>query len=209
MLKKIYLSPLGYLISICLISIGRVFRPFMIYGYWNSMSGEFRRFTRISSNCVLIDKNKIDISDNCWIGPHSIIDGSNGVFIGRGVQLAGMNAIYTHSSHISIRLCGQKYIDLNPNERPGYIRSQVTIGEYTFIGVSSVILPGVQIGRGCILAAGTVLKKSVPDFSVVAGNPGKVIGSTLDMDKNYIQNKFVQENYFDLDLLKVMSTTKV
>ncbi len=202
MFRKIYLSPLGYLISIFMISIGRIFRPFMVYGYWNSMTGEFRRFTRISSSCVLIDKRNIDIGDSCWIGHHSIIDGSNGVKIGRGVQIAGLTGIYSHSSHVAIRLYGDQYIRVSCNDRQGYVRSPVEIGDFSFIGVSAVVLPGVKVGRGCIIAAGAVLSCSIPDFSIAAGNPAKVIGSTLDMDKEFFNDPLVQQNYFDPEIIK-------
>ena len=60
MLRKIYLSPLGYLISTILQLVGRLHRPFMIYGYWNSPTHSFRKLTRVSSTAVFIDKNKID-----------------------------------------------------------------------------------------------------------------------------------------------------
>ena len=201
MLRRIYLSPLGYLISAVMLILGRTFRPFMVYGYWNSITGEFQRLTRISSSCVLIDKQNIDIGDSCWIGHHSIIDGSNGVKIGRGVQIAGLNGIYSHSSHIAIRLCGDQYIKMGCNERPGYVRLPVEIGEFSFIGVSAVVLPGVKVGRGCIVAAGAVLSRSIPDFSIAAGNPAKVIGSTLDMDKKFFDDTFVQRSYFDKDVM--------
>ena len=201
MLRRIYLSPLGYLISAVMLIFGRIFRPFMVYGYWNSITGEFQRLTRISSSCVLIDKQNIDIGDSCWIGHHSIIDGSNGVKIGRGVQIAGLSGIYSHSSHIAIRLCGDQYIKMGCNERPGYVRLPVEIGEYSFIGVSAVVLPGVKVGRGCIVAAGAVLSRSIPDFSIAAGNPAKVIGSTLDMDKKFFDDPFVQRSYFDRDVM--------
>ena len=197
MIIKIYLSPLGYPISIFLIILGRIFRPFMVYGYWNSVTRRFQRFTRISSSCVLINRKNINIEDNCWIGHHSIIDGSNGVKLGKGVQIAGLSGIYSHSSHIAIRLCGDEYIKLNPAERPGYLRSSVEIGDFSFIGVSAIILPGVKVGRGCVVAAGSVLSQDIPDYSVVAGNPAKIIGTTLDMDKSFLNDPFVQQHYFD------------
>ena len=202
MIKKIYISFLGYPISLALNIFGRLFAPFMIYGYWNFPSRSFKRFTRYSSTTIFIDKRKINIDDYCWIGPNCIIDGSGGLVIGEGVQIAGLSAIFSHSSHIAIRLCGRDYINLSPENRIGYICKPVVIGDYTFIGVSSVILPGVKIGKGCLIAAGSVLKESVPDFSVVAGNPGKVIGSSLDMDKDYLSQLNVQQKYFDINVVK-------
>lgn len=54
----------------------------------------------------------------------------------------------------------------------------ITIGDYVYIGVRSVILPGVNIGNNCIVAAGSIVTKDVPDNSVVGGVPAKIIKST-------------------------------
>ena len=53
------------------------------------------------------------------------------------------------------------------------------IGSCCFIGANSIILPGVRVGDHCIIAAGSVVNKDVPDRSLVAGNPAKVIRSDL------------------------------
>jgi acetyltransferase-like isoleucine patch superfamily enzyme len=62
-------------------------------------------------------------------------------------------------------------------------------------------LPGVKIGKGCIIGAGCILSKSVPDYSIVAGNPGEVVGETTRMDSKYFDEKIVQENYYDKEIL--------
>ncbi len=139
MLRKIYLSFFGYPISLFNLALGRLFRPFMLYGFWNNQTKSLKRFTRYSSNTVFLCKEKIDIADYCWIGPNCIIDGYGGVKIDKGVQIAGLTAIYSHSSHISIRFCGDRYIDFEPHERTGYIKSSVHIGEYSFMGVGAII----------------------------------------------------------------------
>lgn len=202
MLKKIYLSPLGYLICIFLMILGRIFRPFMIYGYWNAPTHSFRKLTRVSSTAVLSDKKNINIGENCWIGHHSIIDGSNGVKIGEGVQIAGLSGIYSHSSHIAIRLCGKSYIEIGEKNRTGYVCASVEIGDFSFVGVSAVILPGVKIGKGCVIGAGAIVTHDVSDYSIAIGNPAKVIGSTLDMDKKFFNDTIVQHSYFDQDVIK-------
>ena len=202
MLKKIYLSPFGVIISVVLQMWGKLFQPFMIYGYWNASTHSFKKFTRVSSTAVLMDKKKISIGDNCWIWHHSIIDGSNGVVIGDGVQIGAWVGIFTHSSHIAIRLHGEKYINIDKHERIGYVRAPVTIGDYSVIGAGACILPGVRVGRGCLVAAGAVLGKSIPDFSIAQGSPAKVIGSTLDMDKKYFDDLIVQDSYIDPEILR-------
>jgi acetyltransferase-like isoleucine patch superfamily enzyme len=201
MLKKVYLSPLGNVISIVLQLLGRLHRPFMVYGYWNSPTRSFRKLTRISSTAVLMNKNNINIGENCWVWHHSIIDGSNGVTIGKGVQIGAWVGIFSHSSHVAIRLHGENYINVDKHSRVGYVRAPVSIGDYSFVGAGASILPGVTIGRGCLVAAGAVVSKSIPDFSIASGNPAKVIGSTLSMDKKYFNNPIVQSDYFDKDVI--------
>lgn len=58
------------------------------------------------------------------------------------------------------------------------ITKPITVGDYVYIGVRSIILPGVNIGNNCIIAAGSVVTKDVPDNTVVGGIPAKVIKST-------------------------------
>lgn len=64
---------------------------------------------------------------------------------------------------------------------------KVTIGENSFIGANSIILPGVTIGKNSIVGAGSVVTKDVPDGIVVAGNPAKIICSTQEYYYKHIQ----------------------
>lgn len=57
----------------------------------------------------------------------------------------------------------------------------VKIGYGTFVGVNAIILPGVELGRMCLVGAGAVVTKSAPDFSVLAGNPAIVIGDVREL----------------------------
>lgn len=54
-------------------------------------------------------------------------------------------------------------------------KSRVRIGRGSFIGTHSVILPGVDIGLGCVVGAGSIVTRSVPDYCVVSGAPAQVI----------------------------------
>jgi acetyltransferase-like isoleucine patch superfamily enzyme len=202
MLKRIYLSPFGLIISLLLQLFGRVFSPFMVYGYWNQPTRSFRRLTRISSTAVLNYKGKINIGDNCWIWHHSIIDGSNGVKIGEGVQVGAWVGIFTHGSHLAIRLLGDEYVDFDESSRIGYVRGSVEVGDYSFIASSVSIMPGVKIGRGCIITAGAVVTKDIPDYSIASGNPARCVGSTLELDKRYFSNPVVRSSYFDPEAME-------
>lgn len=63
--------------------------------------------------------------------------------------------------------------------------SPTEIGEYAWICSRSIILPGINIGKGAIVASGAVVTKDVPDFAIVGGVPAKVIGYREENDYQY------------------------
>ena len=197
MFKSLYLSHLGLIISLVLNIFGSLKRPFMVYGHYCSTTKKYLKYTRISTSSIILDKRKLVINNYCWIGHHCIIDASGGLTLGEGVQISSLNSILTHSSHISIRLLGRSFLDSNSSERQGYLKSPVSIGDYSFIGSGAIILPGTNIGRGCVIGAGSVVKGEIPDFSVVIGNPAKIVGSTGVMDKEHLSTKEIVNTYFD------------
>lgn len=66
----------------------------------------------------------------------------------------------------------------------------VSIGPFSFVGTGSIVMPGTRIGRGCIIGSGTVVRGTIPDYSIVVGSPGKVIGDT----RNHIAAQFTRQN---------------
>ena len=136
--KKIYFSPLGYVISFFMNMMKFIHQPYMVYGYYNKVQRKFFRNVRISSSSYITDKNKLDIGDNVWVNHYTRIDASGGVIIGEGCQVGFGSAILSHSTHNAIRLNGKEYIELDIDERIGYIHKSVTIGSYTFIGGEEV-----------------------------------------------------------------------
>jgi virginiamycin A acetyltransferase len=76
-------------------------------------------------------------------------------------------------------------------------RGPCEIGAECWVGANVTILPGcLSIGIGSVIGAGTVLTKSVPDFSIVVGNPGTVVGSRLDAD---LRAELLREKHWLLD----------
>ncbi len=65
------------------------------------------------------------------------------------------------------------------------ITAPINVGNHVYIGVRSIIMPGVNIGNNCIIAAGSVVTKDVGDNSVVGGVPAKFIKSIDDYFEGY------------------------
>lgn len=76
---------------------------------------------------------------------------------------------------------------------------RVQIGDRCFIGLGSIILPNVKIGNDCIIRAGSVVTKDIPNNSVVAGNPARIVGTMDEFEKKhekYIKEKPVFNTYW-------------
>lgn len=113
-----------------------------------------------------------------YIDAHSHLDASGGLTLMGGVVLSTNVIILTHDWSF---LRGLIAIDRVNECMPSFHELAyhgVTIGENSFIGAGVVILPGSKIGKLCIIGAGAVVKGEIPDFSVVVGNPCKIINDT-------------------------------
>jgi acetyltransferase-like isoleucine patch superfamily enzyme len=80
-----------------------------------------------------------------------------------------------------------------------YLYKRVIIGNNVFIGVNSIIMPGVKIDDDVIVAAGSIVTKSVPSGVIVAGNPARIIGDYYSYQKGVLQN-YVNDSQIDYSL---------
>ena len=69
---------------------------------------------------------------------------------------------------------GDYYVNTDMS-KIGYIKKKITLKKGCFIGVGTIIMPGVTVGEGSIVAAGSVLIKDVPAWTIAGGSPAKVI----------------------------------
>lgn len=116
---------------------------------------------------------KLKIEDGVSIGPKVLLDARYGLEIQRNVTIAYEAIIWT--AH-------HDYNSLTFNNVGG----KVIIEEYAWICSRSIILPGVRIGKGAVVASGAVVSKDVAPFDIVGGVPAKVIGKRDRKDYNYI-----------------------
>ena len=112
-----------------------------------------------------IVRGDVAIGANSSINPLSHIAGT--VRIGNGVRIAGSVSIYGLNH-------GYRRTDIWIYQQE-HTSKGVTIGDGTWIGAASVIIDGVTIGSHCIIAAGSVVTKDVQDYTIVGGNPAKIL----------------------------------
>ncbi|WP_299677799.1 acyltransferase [uncultured Dokdonia sp.] len=127
------------------------------------------------------------ISSKIWFDgtDYSIIS------IGNEVTMSSYIRVLTHDWALHTVA---KAFDI-PQDKPiGRIKG-VTIEDYAFVGTGTILMPGCHIGKGSIIAAGTVVRGRVPDFSIYAGSPGAVIG-----DSRVYLSKFVDSYNYDPSL---------
>jgi maltose O-acetyltransferase len=104
-------------------------------------------------NCTILDVARVKIGDNCLLGPNV--------------------AIYTagHPIHPETRNSGYEY------------GKEVTIGDNVWVGGNSVVCPGAHIGSNVVIGAGSVVTRDIPDWSLAAGNPCRVIRQITEDDR--------------------------
>ena len=131
---------------------------------WNQFSlGEASTIEDFSAvnygvgNVIIGDRTRIGLS-NTIIGPVNV---GNDVRLAQGVVLSGLNHNY-------------KEID-RPIHKQGVSTMPIVVEDESWIGANVVIVPGVKIGKHSIVAAGSIVTKDVLPYSVVAGNPARIL----------------------------------
>ena len=110
---------------------------------------------------------EVEIGDHVWVGPYTLLEGSNAKLkIGNFVSIDAGVMIYTHDST-------RYYVS---GGKDPFVSGDVTIGDNTVIGTMSMIGCGVTIGKHCVIAAHSYVNRDVPDYSIAAGVPARVIG---------------------------------
>jgi acetyltransferase-like isoleucine patch superfamily enzyme len=132
------------------------------------------------------------IGNTSEVRPYCIIDGTKNVYIGENVIIAEGVRLVTEASDLSAKIIIEDGVLFAPNvavystthtystttipikEQP--IKNQTTIIKSgAWIGLNSIIMPGITIGRNSVIGANSFVNKDVPDFCVYAGTPAKLI----------------------------------
>lgn len=142
--------------------------------FFYKLSGvKIGKTARIHMWCNFFDPKRVEIGEDTIIGDHAFLDGRAKLKIGSHVAIASHVLIY-NSEH-----------DINSDDF--HAREQkVVIEDYVFIGPRSIILPGVTVGKGAVVAAGAVVTRDVPEFTVVGGIPANIIGERKNKSPQYV-----------------------
>ena len=155
-----------------------------VVGGWVRGDGEFLPHTRVSNHSFIFAPERIMLGDHVFVGHFSVLDATYGLSIGEGCQIGFFTGIFSHSSHVAIRLYGRAYV--HTAEKAAYFTAPVEIGAYSFIGAHVTVLPGTRMGKGCLVSAYSLVSGVFEDFSVIAGNPARRIGDTRQMDAPHL-----------------------
>lgn len=105
----------------------------------------------------------LTVEDGVSIGPHVLLDARKGLVIRRNAVIAYEAVIWTlHHDYNDIAFCGRG--------------GTVEIGAFAWVCSRAIVLPGVRIGEGAVVASGAVVTKDVEPYTIVGGVPARVIG---------------------------------
>lgn len=128
--------------------------------------------SRVHTGARFFNPKNILIGDGSIVGDNVFLDGRDRLKIGNSVDVASQVMILNSEHDINSE-------DFHATTGP------VEIEDYCFIGPRAIILPGVKIGRGAVVAAGAVVTKDVGEFAIVGGVPAQKIGQRELKDPHY------------------------
>lgn len=136
------------------------------YQICRRLFAECGKNVNVESGAAFHSGRHISIGDHSGIGKNALIEGP--VKIGCNVMMGPNVTIWTRNhafDRLDVPMCEQGFLGDQP----------VEIGDDVWIGSHVIILPGVKLGKGCIIGAGAVVPKSIPEYGVAVGNPAKIV----------------------------------
>jgi acetyltransferase-like isoleucine patch superfamily enzyme len=121
---------------------------------------------------LLPNGGAITIGDFSSLNHYVVINGQGGVTIGAKVMIAAFTSIFAGMHNFSST-------EIPMHDQGMMTKGGIRIEDDVWIGTHAVILDGVTIGTGSIVAAGAVVTRNVPPFSIVAGVPARIVKSRL------------------------------
>lgn len=140
--------------------------------------------------------------ENSSILGHAIILSTNAKFVMKRNSGAAEGLTVVTGSHISIP--GMWFRDITDEMKPKHADKDVIVEEDVWIASNVTLLSGVSVGRGACIGAGSVVRKNVPPYAIVLGNPAKVVGFKFSPEEIIEHEKILypEEERLEFDLLE-------
>lgn len=136
---------------------------------WSHILKKVGNNFQLGGACRISGPENIEIGNNVSIENNCSLYGQGGIKIGNNVMIA---------SYIHIISQDHNFSELDkPVRDQGINCKNIYIEDDVWIGINSVILKGVTIGRGSVVGAGSIVTKDIPPYSIAVGNPARVIKS--------------------------------
>ena len=151
----------------------------LYYYLFKDSYGEFHKTSRIGKNVKIGNKRNLFMEEHTNIDADSRIMNGRARFVIKKWSGAAVGLLVVTGSHMS--LIGRPFrfvtnsIKDKLDQRKEYDK-EVIVEEDVWIGAHVTILQGVTVGRGSVVGAGSVLRKDTPPYSLVVGNPAKIVG---------------------------------
>ena len=181
---------------------------------------DLSRFKKIGKNVTIYSLAKILNPENIEIGDETVIDDFAFIYgTGRGITIGKFSHMGVHiyimaGGHIKIG----DFVGLSPGslvmaasddyKGQGFMGlgvfgkkyrntefKDITIGNHAHIGMGSIILPGVELGEGCSIGAGSLVTKSMPEWTICYGSPCKPIKDKPREKQLQMEKEFLEEYY--------------
>lgn len=148
----------------------------------------------------LLTRKGARIDDTAEIGKVSIIGKKKFLIVGQ-FSFIGRASIALHDEvKIGNRVCINDNVEILTashdvsDPKWQHIKGKINIEDYVWIGTGAMILPGVTLGRGCVVGARAVVSKSVEPGTIVVGNPAKIVSKKRVEQLNYNPCEFLAVN---------------
>lgn len=132
------------------------------------------KHARIFGTLLVFKTGKIEIGDYSLLNQNSYLSSTNYIKIGDRVLISWNVSVFDNNSH-PLNAKERHVHFLNPDADVHIPSSPTVIEDDVWIGCNCIILKGVTIGKGSVISAGSVVTKSIPANSIVAGNPAEVV----------------------------------
>ena len=147
------------------------------------MGVKMTKEVKFFENFQVRNPNNVIIEDGVSIGPRVLLDGRCGLTIHKNAVIAYDAIIWTlNHDYNDVNFCGKG--------------APVEIGPYAWVCSRSIILPGVKIGEGAVVASGAIVTKDVDPWTVVGGVPAKKIGERERKEYKYGYKRENDYNHF-------------